>query len=1335
MRDFSRSVMRHYSPPSTETTSRPASVPAPRWSAGLQDPVPSALPPAVQRTTAESTPEATGFGQPPLLPIDPIGTAPPAAPSVPEYVPREVFVAQPRSAAPIQRAEGDDTATETLPSHDLPTEYQGQAIPVDSRPVDPAIKRHMQLTRQREAKVVQNREQRLDRLLSEVPEPPAPEETATHSGRRIRPRGHIGVEYVQTKALADKREPTDHAPSSTPEPTPREPEPRPESVQRSESTDDDEVSTSAPSDAGTNPDAIQRAIEAAEAPSAHEPPTSDAAGPAETNSPDASPSEQSAASPSIQRAVSVDEALAFDDEPGQAEPDRSSTEAAPAPIQRAADAAPPVPFGEPELPVAPELSSAAADEVNATPPEPRDAEPIASTGETAPPVSPSIQRAPAQPPTAALPFDSPETAPDRQAAAQPSDSAPSIQRRDEAGTPPTPAGQIVHRSASSESSRPTVQRTPNQAEPGAPAPGEPAASAKPAPAQPQAVQRAPDAVPLVTAATSTDAAPPPAHVPSATPPSVQRTPDAPVNLPFDDTSSRAAPMTPTPDAPMPIQRSDVEDGISKPEHSQPVVDPAPSAPETAAASVQRAPDLPSSLPFDDPESTPETQPSAAAVSEPSPIQRAVEDSTATGAVPPRAVATHAPDRSPAVQRTADQPAALPVDTPPSAPDSRDPEHGSTPSIQRTKNEDMEAVSATAAVEDAPPSASVPPAPVGQRAPDAPAALPFDAADVSPDAPSGAPPAIQRVSDADAPVDAGAEATVQRTPDSSHVLTPDISPAVSQARPAEQQSVPDARRAPDTAPSLPFDTPAPSSGPEAPSEPEPIQHAVEDSSATEPDTAPSLPFDKPDISSNAEAPAAVQRVADDRSSPAAQSDTPAVPASPSTAPDTVLQRTPEPAQALPFDAPRGSDQSTASAPDSPLVQRDTADSQPGDGTLADAATESVSAEATAPAAPDVTQSPLPFDEPMTSAAPSGTPDPIASVSTVQRLPDAHETSKPEQAASVAETPHAVVQRAVDTPAVLPFEAPVTTPESPAPVPVQRDMDDDGVSEAPADGLTAAASAPEQPRSAVQREPDVSAPLPFDEPLASRTPSSAPTQSASAPPVQRVTDVHETSRPAPVASAAETPPVAVERTPDTASVLPFDDLPTPAEPPTSQGAAGTVQRRKDSVDGQVFAVSSPRPAIDRPDAHPIGRPRRIARSTTDGARRVQPSVEPSEPVSPESLPFDPIERPRPPEPHVQRMPDVPSPANPYAGMDLRQAMIAAGMIAPSPQVSADQPPAQGASIQRSVAEAPEQPDGNIGAGTDDTTNDIDLDVDQLAEDVMYVLRRRLRNEFDRLTGSSR
>ncbi len=875
MRDFSRSVMRHYGH-FTEDAQPDAAVPAPRWSAGLQHPTPSAPSPSLQRVPVDFATDTTGYGQPPLLPIDPITPNPSPTAPVPEYVPREVFVAQPRSEATVQRAEADDTADETSPSHTLPTEYQGRAIPVDARPVDPAIKRHMQLTRQREAKVVQNREQRLDRLLSEVPEPPAPDETASHSGRRIRPRGHIGVEYVQTKALADKREPTDHAPSFASEPTPREPEPKPESTQRSVSTDDDEVSSTAADAAGRDISAVQRAVETAEASTAQTQPPSDSTsvtdGSANTP-PNATPS----ANPSIQRSVSVEEALAFDDEPAASEPDRlrSSGETAPAPVQRAPDAVMRAPLDDMTPPDAPERPSEA-------PSEPREANSTGPAGEATASHSPSIQRAPAEPDSSTLPFDAPRTASAQVTDVQLSAETSAIQRHDEPDSPPPPPGQAKRTPdvpAGPGSSRPTVQRTPDRDESVPSTPGGQAARVDSPPAQSPTVQR------------STDA-----H--DSQPLTVQRAPDATLATPFD-------------------------------------------APEVAHSAES-----------------------------PAPAQRAAEDS------------------APAMPSSDSQPAAMP--------------------------------------------------------------------------------------------------TVQRAPDAT----------------------------------------------------------------------PAIPFDAPETSHSAEAPAPVQRVADEHLAPAM-----------------------------------------------PL-----SDSQP------------------------------------------------AAMPTVQRVPDT-------------------------TPAI-PFDAPETSPSVETPAPVQRTPDEHSAE------IVSPSAAPDR---AVQR---VSEPVSADGPV----------------------------------SASEA---------GTALPLPFDDVPAPIEPSAPQTSTGSVQRQTDQVDGRVFAVSSPYPAINRPDAHPIRRPKRIDRSARDEGRRdsVQRAADqPGAELTP-SLPFDPIERPRPPEPRAQRMPDMPSPANPYAGMDLRQAMIAAGMIAPPPAPSPAAASSEGPRVQRDIDTNSQGTDTTPDPSSQDDATDGELNIDQLADDVMRVLRRRLRNEIDRSTGSNR
>ncbi|GIK28270.1 MAG: hypothetical protein DWB44_07365 [Chloroflexi bacterium] len=1375
MRDFSRSVMRHYGH-FTEDAQPDAAVPAPRWSAGLQNPTPSAPSPSLQRVPVDFATDTTGYGQPPLLPIDPITPNPSPTAPVPEYVPREVFVAQPRSEATVQRAEADDTADETSPSHTLPTEYQGRAIPVDARPVDPAIKRHMQLTRQREAKVVQNREQRLDRLLSEVPEPPAPDETASHSGRRIRPRGHIGVEYVQTKALADKREPTDHAPSFASEPTPREPEPKPESTQRSVSTDDDEVSSTAADAAGRDISAVQRAVETAEASTAQTQPPSDSTsvtdGSANTP-PNATPS----ANPSIQRSVSVEEALAFDDEPAASEPDRlrSSGETAPAPVQRAPDAVMRAPLDDMTPPDAPERPSEA-------PSEPREANSTGPAGEATASHSPSIQRAPAEPDSSTLPFDAPRTASAQVTDVQLSAETSAIQRHDEPDSPPPPPGQAKRTPdvpAGPGSSRPTVQRTPDRDESVPSTPGGQAARVDSPPAQSPTVQRSTDAhdsqpltvqrAPDATLATPFDApevahsaeSPAPAQraaedsapaMPSsdsqpAAMPTVQRAPDATPAIPFDapETSHSA-------EAPAPVQRAAEDSSPAAPlSDSQPATMP----------TVQRAPDTTPAIPFDAPETSP-------SVETPAPVSRAAEDSAP--AMPP---SDSQPAAMPTVQRAPDTTPAIPFAAPEVAHNAEAPAP-----VQRAAEDSAPAM---------PPSDSQPAAmPTVQRAPDTTPAIPFDAPETSHSAEAPAP--VQRAAEDSSPAatlsdsQPAAMLTVQRALDATPAIpfdAPETSHSAEAPTPVQRAAedsapaMPQSDSQPAAMPAIPFDAPETSHSAEAPA---PVQRAAEDSAPAAPpsdsqpaamptvqrapDTTPAIPFDAPEVAHSAETPAPVQRAAEDSSPAAPPSDS-----QPAAMP--TVQRAPDTTPAIPFAAPEVAHNAEAPAP----VQRAVEDSAP-------AMPLSDSQPATMPTvqrAPDTTPA-IPFDAPETSHS-AETPAPV------QRAAEDSSPAMPPSDSQPAAMP--TVQRAPDAAPAIPFDAPETSHSAETPAPVQRAAEDSSPAMPPSDSQSAAMPT-------VQRAPDATPAIPFDAPETSH--------SAEAPaPVQRVADEHlapamplSDSQPAAMPTVQRVPdttpaipfdapetspsvetPAPVQRTPDehsaeivspsaapdravqrvsepvsadgpvsaseagTALPLPFDDVPAPIEPSAPQTSTGSVQRQTDQVDGRVFAVSSPYPAINRPDAHPIRRPKRIDRSARDEGRRdsVQRAADqPGAELTP-SLPFDPIERPRPPEPRAQRMPDMPSPANPYAGMDLRQAMIAAGMIAPPPAPSPAAASSEGPRVQRDIDTNSQGTDTTPDPSSQDDATDGELNIDQLADDVMRVLRRRLRNEIDRSTGSNR
>lgn len=343
--------------------------------------------------------------------------------------------------------------------------------------------------------------------------------------------------------------------------------------------------------------------------------------------------------------------------------------------------------------------------------------------------------------------------------------------------------------------------------------------------------------------------------------------------------------------------------------------------------------------------------------------------------------------------------------------------------------------------------------------------------------------------------------------------------------------------------------------------------------------------------------------------------------------------------------------------------------------------------------------------------------------MQRSTDAHD-SQP-----------LTVQRAPDATLATPFDAPEVAHSAEAPDAGAAYRRGFGSGYA-AERLTACGDAHRAP----VRAPDATPAIPFD------APETSPSVESPAP-VQRVAD----ERSAETVSPSAAPDRAVQRVSEpvsadgpvsaseagTALPLPFDDVPAPIEPSAPQTSTGSVQRQTDQVDGRVFAVSSPYPAINRPDAHPIRRPKRIDRSARDEGRRdsVQRAADQPDAELTPSLPFDPIERPRPPEPRAQRMPDMPSPANPYAGMDLRQAMIAAGMIAPPPAPSPAAASSEGPRVQRDIDTNSQGTDTTPDPSSQDDATDGELNIDQLADDVMRVLRRRLRNEIDRSTGSNR
>lgn len=140
----------------------------------------------------------------------------PPKPVVPP-TPAPVPVVNP-TPAPVQRAPDPTPAASTSPKTESPASSQqssssegfewpegvprtwnGQPIPVSNTPTPPALKAWIQREREREVRRKEILAERKDKLLSELP--PPPEDPNAPRGRRLRPRGHTGVDYVNTASL------------------------------------------------------------------------------------------------------------------------------------------------------------------------------------------------------------------------------------------------------------------------------------------------------------------------------------------------------------------------------------------------------------------------------------------------------------------------------------------------------------------------------------------------------------------------------------------------------------------------------------------------------------------------------------------------------------------------------------------------------------------------------------------------------------------------------------------------------------------------------------------------------------------------------------------------------------------------------------------------------------------------------------------------------------------------------------------------------------------------------------------------------------------------------
>ncbi|MBK8135680.1 MAG: hypothetical protein IPK52_07565 [Chloroflexi bacterium] len=199
MRSFSRSVMRHYASalPEIPMIPEPQGPPAPSWTAP-----PTATETVPQGIASAPLPFDTAISPPDQAPLLPLAETPVTA-VTPPSVQRDT---QPAVRPPA--ATGPDGK---------PLMYKGQPIPVSDEPTPPALKELLRRDRERAAAVQRLTEERAPQLKAEMPASDDPD--VPHSSR-LRRRGSADVDYIQTKALTDHREPGDQA-SKVPPKTPK----------------------------------------------------------------------------------------------------------------------------------------------------------------------------------------------------------------------------------------------------------------------------------------------------------------------------------------------------------------------------------------------------------------------------------------------------------------------------------------------------------------------------------------------------------------------------------------------------------------------------------------------------------------------------------------------------------------------------------------------------------------------------------------------------------------------------------------------------------------------------------------------------------------------------------------------------------------------------------------------------------------------------------------------------------------------------------------------------------------------------------------------------------
>lgn len=1359
MRDFSRSVMRHYAPLPDDSIIVPASEPS---APSRPEIAPLAETSEVNTQFVASAPlpfdtPATESAAPLLPPAELPVYAP--DPPLPQYV-------VPATPAPtVQRTEQPArTAGDIAMGPDgRPLMHNGRPIPVDHDPTPPALLELIRRDRERSAEVQRLKEERIEKLKTELP--PAPEDADAPRSSRIRRRGSAEVDYIQTKALADKREPGDTAADPKPNnKSPREPE-KPEAP----SLDDDDESS------GNDAES-----------SSFELPT-DAASPV-TPSADIS---TTGASPAVQRVPDIETPapfIPFDvpvDAPIDAPiaepvvvPESSPEPHAPVPaevppappvaVQRQPDAQPPASpspvdasQGEPpstrptQHAVTPDSSRHTVSTPELSPqPVQRQIEPGASPAPVsdkqtardeghpdilpAAPVQPTheaVQRQ-AVPETApSIPFDMPAEKPGNidvsQAPSMPAPQIPSIQRE--------PAGEVP--SPSLPFDAPMIDQ------PDAPEIIRPLNADVPTPAQPTFAAPAQSAVPSVQRQADTDTAaslPLDSHIPEET---LTRQMEQPSSPPVDMSpdAQLAAPSLPKPmqDAATDITPSQPEPTVQRkiqPETATPLI-PFEASPEQPRASEQSHPltaspdaasnagtpaiqrqaevDRPApSLPF---ELAPEQQSISLSQAEQFAAQDAPQSPAAEKLSAPETAVQRepeldaAPHISPDVQPSSVEPglAQAPAPTPPiqrdveAAPtvqslpfDTPENEQPAVSQVAAQAQTDVPAVQGLAAPEDISQPLTVDAPLVNEQVsvPDIPQPFP---------SPAPQPPAIQRQVDPD-PASLPFDTTV------SDLAMSDVPSAVSGTA---QTFAPTAHPQPETAAPLP-QAPAPS-----------VQRQSETNTVASP-----LPFDVPTVSDDVQQPG--QPAATASTPVSAIQREPAADASPpqSGASVPLVQRQTDvetDSSGLPFEIPPVATVDTA-----PSVQSSTPHES------SQAAEPSSLAPAIQRQMIEAPASPLPFNgpQPEQSEPSQGEQAVMQDVSHVER-PASLEVP-PQAVVPPAAAP--VVQRQITSetaPNPLPFDSP---PADHAPFsPVEP------VSTAPDISTPEATSAFQTSMPTVQRQIDTVAPT--SEPAPVPLPFDPPADHVLLSPFQPVSAAPDISTPE-AANASKTSMPAIQRQIDAVAPTPepVPDISAPEAVSVSQTLMPAVQRQADSV--------APAPA---PEAAP--KPSTVLPFDDLDTAAVQP-IPVHHAAPPIVLPFDPVSPAE--APAVQRtaMPEsddpfstpntMPAGVPPEGRMDVFQALVAAGTVSRPPGGST-MPTAQQPLLQRSpsreaylatMAQRQEsagavsgpiqraldmESEANPPAPEQEDEQAPEIDVNRLASDVMRMLRGKLRSEHERLS----